>query len=144
VSEPWAPALTDVADYIPTRTLDATAPGSGTFLGTFNANTTPTDVQAQRLIDKAVAEVLGVVGATVETALYDLAKTVAALRAAASIERAYPDRDADINTAVELDQRADAALARLLAANSAAGGAAPVAHPAWSFPAPVNWGDVNL
>lgn len=140
----WAPTLAQVADYIPTRTLDATAPGSAVYLGTFTPDTTPTEVQAGRLIDQAVATVSAAAG-TVDASLYLLATTVAALRAAASIERAYPVRDADINTADQLDKRADAELARLLAANGAAGATEPgVVMPLWSFPDPPAWADINL
>jgi hypothetical protein len=115
----WAPALADVADYIPTRTLDTSTPGSTTQLGTFTGATTPTDEQVQRLVDGAVASVQAVVGTFVATSA-PLARTVAALRAAAAIERAYPDRDAQVNTAEELDARADAELRRLVASSKAA------------------------
>lgn len=135
----WAPFLSDVADYIPTRTLDITVPGSALFLGTFNGNTTPTDEQAQRHIDKAVASILATLGAVLPAA-EPLARTVASLRAAASIERAYPDRDAQVNTAEQLDARANAELRQLITAN--AGGSTDTALlPQWAFPDPVSYGD---
>ncbi len=140
----WAPFLSDVADYIPRMTIDTTTPGSAIEYGTFNGNTTPTDEQAMRLVDAAVGSVLAATG-TLAATVQGQAKTTAALRAAASILRAYARNAADLSTADALDRRADAELTRLAAANAAAGSASAVALvPEWSFPAPCAWGDTNL
>ncbi|WP_031165957.1 hypothetical protein [Streptosporangium roseum] len=141
MAEPWAPTLEQVADHIPTRTRDSTTPGSDTLLMTFNADTTPTDEQARRYIDSAVAEVLAAVAGTVPatpTYLRELARKAAALRAAADIELAYPDRDADVEVAAQLDQRAKDALLRLVEAVSDAGGTGTEGSllPVWSMPVP--------
>ena len=134
MAEPWAPTLEQVADHIPTRTRDSKTPGSDTLLMTFNADTTPTDEQARRYIDSAVA---GTIPAT-PTYLRELARKAAALRAAADIELAYPDRDADVEVAAQLDQRAKDALLRLVEAVSDAGGTGTEGSllPVWSMPVP--------
>lgn len=142
----WTPFLSQVADHVPYLTVDTVTPGSALHLGTFTANTWPTDAQAQRLTDAAVTWVRGAIG-TVASAVYDLAAQVAALRAAAAIARAYPRDDGDLAAAAALDARADADLIRLKTANDAAGGGdgSEVALlPVYSFPAPVPWGDDYL
>lgn len=148
MAEPWTPSLEQVADHIPTRTRDATAPGSDALLGTFNSQTTPTDEQANRRIRRAVAEVLARVGGTIPTTpghLYTLATDAAALRAAADIELAYPDRQADVSVYEQLDQRAKDALAALVqAVNDAGAGTAGSLLPVWSMPDPPVYGDYPL
>jgi hypothetical protein len=139
----WTPFLSDAADYIPRMTIDTTTPGSAIEYGTFNGNTTPTDEQAMRLVDAAAGSVLAATGALAVT-VAGQAKTTAALRAAASILRADARNAADLATADALDRRADAELARLIAANSAAGSSSVALVPEWSFPAPCAWGDTNL
>jgi hypothetical protein len=140
----WAPFLSDVADYIPRLTIDMTSPGSAVEYGTFNGLTTPTDEQAMRLLDRAVGSVVAAAG-VVQPGVYQQAGTAAALRTAAAIQRAYP-RGADDRAAADaLDRRADAELARLVAANAAAGATGATALvPAWAFPDPPAWGDKNL
>lgn len=148
MAESWQPTLEQVADHIPTRTRDAANPGSDTLLGTFNASTTPTDEQATRQIVAAVAEVLAAVGGTVPATpahLETLASEAAALRAAADIELAYPDRNADVNVFQQLDQRAKDALQRLIdAVNDAGSGPEGALLPVYSFPDPVWYGDYPL
>jgi hypothetical protein len=148
MAEPWAPLLEQVADHIPTRTRDSSVPGDDTLLGTFNARTTPTDEQAMRHINAAVAEVLGAVGGTVPATpafFYELAGEAAALRAAADIELAYPNRDAEIQVFERLDQRAKDALQRLIdAVNDAGSGAEGSLLPQWAMPEPVWYGDYPL
>ncbi|MEV4179938.1 hypothetical protein AB0J28_00645 [Streptosporangium canum] len=149
MAEPWAPTLEQVADHIPTRTRDATTPGSDALLGTWNEHTTPTAEQANRYIASAVAEVLGAVAGTVPatpTYLAGLARKAASLRAAADIELAYPDRDADVRVFEQLDQRAKDALQRLIDAVSDSGstGTEGSLLPVWSFPDPGWPGDYPL
>lgn len=111
----WSPFLSQVADYVPRLTVDTTLPGSAIELGTFTGATLPTDEIAQRHIDNAVAGVSAACPGLV-TVLEPLARTVAALRAAASIQRAYSNTALGLDTlsiAAALDARADAELARL-------------------------------
>jgi hypothetical protein len=113
----WAPGLSRVAQYIPRLTVDTQTP-SADELGTFTTVTNPTDVAAQHHIDDAVAGVLAVCP-TVPAGLEPLARTVAALRAAASIQRAYSNTALGMDTlsiAAALDARADTDLKRLQAA----------------------------
>ena len=149
MAEPWAPVLADVARHIPTRTRDTVTPGSDSMLGTFTASTTPTDEQAQAVLDSAVAWVLSEAGPLPPTfdANYALisasARDTAAWRAAADIELAYPNRDADVRTAAQLDQRAKDALAGLLRAMvlTETGAVEPV--PVWQSPLPPSWADID-
>lgn len=139
----WAPSVAQVADHIPYMTVDVVTPGSQAYLGTFSVATSPTDVQATRLIEGAWPPVAAAVGLLAE-AVYPLAQHVTALRAAAAIVRAFPRDDGDLARAAALDARADADLLRLIAANDAAGGGAgsePVLLPVYSFPAAPAWGD---
>lgn len=148
MAELWAPTLEQVADHIPTRTRDSTTPGVDTLLGTFNASTTPTNEQAQRKIASAVAEVLaGIAGTLPATPTYltTLATEAAALRAAADIELAYPDRQADVSVFEQLDQRAKDALARLITAiNDVGSGSTGALLPIYSFPDEFVYGDYPL
>lgn len=147
----WAPSLEQVADHIPTRTRPIEPPGSTEYLNTFTAQTTPTDEQARRRITAGVVEVLGAVAAISGTIpatpdyLPKLASEAAALRAAALIELAYPDRDADVNVYEQLNQRADAALQRLLdAITNQDPGTEGSLLPQSEFPDPPWYGDYPL
>ncbi|GAA3172487.1 hypothetical protein [Nonomuraea roseoviolacea] len=148
MAESWTPTLEQVADHIPTRTRPTEPPGTDTLLGTFNGQTTPTAEQANRQITAAVAEVLAAVGGTIPAApphLATLASEAAALRAAASIELAYPDRQADVNVYEQLNARAIAALQRLIdAVNDAGSGPEGALMPVWAFPDPPRHGDYPL
>lgn len=142
----WVPTIDQVADHVPYMTVDTVTPGQQEYLNTFNDLTTPTREQAQRLIDAAWPSVLAATGEIVEQ-VWPLAQTVTALRAAASIVRAYPRDDGDLARAAALDARADADLVRLIAANDAAGGGAGNSLdllPVYTFPRPVPWGDDYL
>jgi hypothetical protein len=143
VTEPWAPSLEEVAGHIPTRTRDNNRPGSDALTGTFSTGTTPNQEQAQRITDAAVATVTAAVG-TVTTALEALARDAAGWRAAADIELAYPQRDADVTVYEQLDARAKDALTRLLTAADDQGGGVEAGLPVWEFPMPVWYGDENL
>lgn len=149
MAEPWAPTLEQVADHIPTRTRDSTTPGSDALQMTFNDRTTPTAEQTGRYIASAVSEVMAAVAGSIPATpayLRGLAQKAAALRAAADIELAYPDRDADVQVAAQLDQRANASLARLIDAVSDAGGAGTEGSllPVYAFPDPGWPGDYPL
>jgi hypothetical protein len=150
--EPWAPSLDDVARHIPRRTRDATVPGSDRMLGTFTANTTPTDAQANAVIDEVVAGIVAAYGPVpasppASDQITVAARSAAAWRAAADIEIAYPNRDADVAVYAELDRRASAALATYLSVLEAAGSGTVDVLPSWAAPDPVTiapWGDVNI
>jgi hypothetical protein len=138
--------VADVAKYIPTRTRDTTTPGSDALLNTFTPNTTPTASQAQSIIDDAVGGVVSVVGELpasppADTEIYSQARVAAAIRAAADIEMAYPNRDADVSVAVLLGQRAALALAQLQQALSVLVGGPVDLLPSWQMPLPETWGD---
>lgn len=140
----WSPFLSDVADHVPHLTVDTTTPGSQLYLGTFTGDTTPSDEVAQRHVDSATALMRPAIP-SITAALYPAARAVAALRAAASLARAYARRPEDLTTASALDSRADAAWKQLVTAAEQEGttpGAVGVPH--WSFTEPVSWGDTNL
>lgn len=137
--EPWSPGLADVARHIPTRTRDVKSPGSDTLLGTFNANTTPTDGVVQQMIDDTVAGLEAQIGdlplivaqhPDVSTAM----RSYVEWRVAADIELAYPNRDADIHTAAALDTRATAALKVVTTALIVTDEGIVAADPQWAFP----------
>lgn len=135
-TEPWAPNLEEVAGHIPTRTRDAAAdPGSDALTGTFSDTTTPTESQAQRITDAAVATVAAAVG-TITTKLQPLARDAAGWRAAADIELAYPQREADVTVYGQLNDRAKLALDRLLEVAGEEGGGPDATLPVWCFPSP--------
>lgn len=144
----WEPSLEQVADIIPTRTRDPSTPGSDVMLGTFTAATTPSGEQASRKIRAAVSEVLSaVVGVipAVPTYLAEFASEAAALRAAADIELAYPQRDADVSVYEQLNQRANDALTRLIGAVDDVGsGPEGSLLPAYAFPEPGWPGDYPI
>lgn len=147
MTEVWAPELSDVAQHIPTRTRDTATPGSDTMLGTFTSTTTPTATQAQAVIDAAVNDVLAVAGPVPDLSnpngplIQAAAKTAAEWRAAADIEVAYPNRDADVRVFAQLDQRAKDAMAALLEAMAHTDTGVIEAEPIWQSPAPPSWAD---
>lgn len=75
------PTVDDVAALLRARTKDL----DGREVGTFNANTRPTDTEAQRIIDMACAEVAGISG-DVGARCEPLASSLATIRAAMWIE----------------------------------------------------------
>jgi hypothetical protein len=141
----WAPFLSDVADHVPFLTVDSVSPGTQAYLGTFTGATSPTDEQAHRHLDAAVSVVSSRVGTVLPESMYGLARATVALRAAASILRAFARNRDDREAAGLLDERADATLVQLTDAADVAGTATPAGPlPAGYFPEPVAWGDCNL
>jgi hypothetical protein len=141
----WAPAIPDVARHIPTRTRDTRTPGSDKLINTFSPYTTPDDTQAQAAIDAACGTVLSQVGKVdlSDVATCNQARVAAEWRAAADIELAYPNRDADIRLYAMLDQRAKDELDTLIkriedTGESTIGLAGTVA---WKAPEPPPWAD---
>lgn len=83
----WAPTVADVGALLHARTKDS----SGNELGTFTANTRPTDTQVSELIDQAVDDVITAIGQslTISPDTYDTASKVAALGAAMLVELSF-------------------------------------------------------
>ena len=140
---PWSPFLSYVADHVPYLTIDPTVPGSQVYLGTFTGYTSPTDEQAQRHIDRAVS----IVGAGFTTLTGDLpamARSVAAIWAAATLCRAFA-RDAEtVARAADLMRQAQADLKVLQTAVDNASESTSNALPVLMAPDPVPWGDDYL
>jgi len=129
----WTPFLSEVGDYIPSKTRDIT-PGSDVILGTFNGLTHPDDGQAQRMLDKACTGILSLLG-SVSPSEYAQAGAVAAIRAAADIELAWPERAADLAMYTALSARYQVEWEKLdeLSANV----------PVYSFPDAPPWKDIS-
>jgi hypothetical protein len=139
----WSPFLSDVADHVPYLTIDPTIPGSQVYLGTFTGYTSPTDEQAQRHIDDAVA-IVGAGFTTLTGALPRVARSVAATWAAATLCRAFA-RDAEtVARAADLMRQAQADLKILTSAVGNTGSTTLNALPVLRGPDPVPWGDVYV
>lgn len=139
----WSPFLSDVADHVPYLTIDPTIPGSQVYLGTFTGYTSPTDEQAQRHIDDAVA-VVGAGFTTLTGSLPRMARSVAATWAAGTLCRAFA-RDAEtVARAADLMRQAQADLKILTSAVDNTGSATLNAVPVLRAPDPVPWGDSFL
>lgn len=145
MAEPWAPALDDVARHIATRTRDTEDPGSDELLGTFTAHTTPTADQVQPIIDGAVRGVLSRTGPLdgTDAELCDSARAAAEWRAAADVEIAYPNRDADVAVYAQLDARAKYELENLLRRLQGQGEGFAESVPFWSAPDPPVYADMD-
>lgn len=139
----WSPFLSDVADHVPFLSMDRTTPGSQVYLGTFTGNTSPTDEQARRHIDAAVAFV-GAGFGTLIGALPRMARAVAAIRAAATLARAFGRTAEERAIADALERQAAADLKVLQTAVDNTGADTLSAVPVLSAPAPVPWGDSLL
>lgn len=141
----WSPFLSSVADWVPYLTVDTTTPGSQVYLGTFTGWTTPTDEVAQRHIDNAVTMVGSRLG-TLPASFYPMARTVAALRAAVALARAFPRNRDDLSAADALERQAAFDLKELIAAVAADASSSATSTPApvGIFPSPVAWGDLDL
>jgi hypothetical protein len=81
----YTPSVQQVADQIVSRTKDK----YGAEVGTFNANTRPTDTQVERLITEHTGDVANVIGDTIPADLFEDAQTVVAERVAMAIELTY-------------------------------------------------------
>jgi len=83
----WAPTVADVGALLRARTKDS----SGNELGTFTADTRPTDTEVTELIAQAVDDVVGAIGQspTIPPDTYDNAAKVAAVGAAMLVELSF-------------------------------------------------------
>lgn len=135
----WTPGRSRVATVLPRRTLPRDAE---THELTFNSTTLPTGVQVDRLVADAVRWVLTRTG-EVNTAFHEFAASVAAVRAAATVERGYPAESAEqsLTRARDLEKQAEEMLAKLVFANQTPDTQGNALVPIYSFPAAVAWGD---
>lgn len=138
----WTPGRSRVAIYVPGRTL---ARDAETHQNTFNSTTFPTGIATDRLIADAVRWVLLRTG-EVNAAFHESAAAAAAVRAAMSVERGYPARDAEqsLRRARDLEQQAQKLLDDLVHANQTPGTQGDALLPQWAFPDPPKWGDADL
>lgn len=136
----WSPFLSDVADHAPFLTQDESTPGSQVWLGTFTGNTSPTDEQAQRHIDSAV-RIVGAGLGTLPGALEPMARAVAALRAAATLIRAFGRSAEERSRADAMERQATTDLKSLQTAADDAGTTPAGVVPKMYAPPPVAWGD---
>jgi hypothetical protein len=82
----WACSVTDVAELILIRTRD----NNGNLLGTFTNVTQPTDEQTRSLIyNKAIPDVLPLIGSDIPDLLIPEAQNVVAIRTAMYVELTY-------------------------------------------------------
>jgi hypothetical protein len=145
MAELWAPALSDVGARVPTKTRPVDAVGDVAPLGTFDETTMPTAEMVQPILDNAITSIARSISAAIPANVLDLAKDAAAWRAAADVELAWPERNADITQVYDrLDARAKLALERLIEACDDAGAGTDATLPVWEMPAPVPWGDDHL
>src|SRR5258707_2466790 len=149
MAEAWPPALDDVAGHIPRRTGARLPRGSDATRATFTASTTPTDGQAQSVIDDACSAVLAAAGPVPATGqpnaplVQQAARTAAEWRAAADIEIAYPVRDADVRVVDPLELPAAGALPTLLDLMAPKQNRAIEPVPLWMSPDPPPWADTS-
>ncbi|BAL87301.1 hypothetical protein AMIS_20810 [Actinoplanes missouriensis 431] len=137
----WTPSRTRVATYVPHRTLarslTSVVNSQDIYQFTFDHTTTPSGVAVDALIVDAVAWVAARVS-PMRDSMHDLARAVAALLAAAWVERSWPNDAASLQRANDMERRADAMLGDLADANNAAGGTSDygieIVAPTWSFP----------
>jgi hypothetical protein len=139
----WSPFLSDVADHVPFLTIDTTNPADQIYLGTFTGATSPTDEVAQRHIDAAVS-IVGAGFGTLLGALPRMARTVAAIWAAASLCRAYARDNETRQLAEALSAQAKVQLQVLKDAVENEGGSTLSALPVMYAPLAVPWGDALL
>ena len=142
----WTPDRPKVADYVPGRTLSQDLTGARL---TFDDLTRPTGDEVDRLIADAVVWVEAKTGQHIDGTLWEFATAVAAVYAAAMVERGYPTRADDVTTAQALWAQAVAMRDDLARANEAVTGQDPVdpgaaLMPIYQFPAPVTWGDTDF
>lgn len=81
----WAPAVADVAAVLRSRTKDR----NGTEVGTFNADTRPTNGQVTAEIELAVGDVVSVFSEELPEVTWPQAKRVVALGTAMLVELSY-------------------------------------------------------
>ncbi|MET8278274.1 hypothetical protein [Micromonospora sp. NPDC005174] len=149
----WAPLRENVADYVPHRTLarreSTTTAGEDVYYLTFDSDTRPTGWAVDRLIGDGIAYITGQVS-PLHVSLQATAAVIATLYAAAAVERSWPNDDQSLQRANDMEKRMADMLVALVSANDRANGGdgepgdADKLMLAYSFPAPVAWGDSYL
>lgn len=137
----WAPALYNVADYVPHRTLAedvaTNTAGEDVYRLTFDSTTRPTGDAVTRLIADGVSWVTGRV-TPLNTLSEGTARVLTTLYTAAAIERGWPADDSSLERARDLEKRMDLLMADLIASNNAANETGDfgldIGVPYWSFP----------
>jgi hypothetical protein len=136
----WAPTVTQVAVYVPKRTLvrpdESTVESDDTYQFTFDTTTMPTSAQVLQLIADGCAWVTARVS-PLATSSENAARVCAALYAAAAVERGWPEDDNALQRANDLEKRLDALLTDLIDANNSSNGTGSYGLdivPQWSFP----------
>jgi hypothetical protein len=128
--------VSDVGGLLRTRTRDE----NGTEVGTFTADTRPTDAEVEVIINKAVSDVALRTGSDLPPATWEDAKGVATTRAGMLVELGYYPEQIGTNRSIypQLKDMWDTDLKALIIAVTAEGGApnetgAPM-KPVASFP----------
>ena len=109
----YYPDISDVANLIYTRTKDSL----GHELGTFTADTRPTDTQVTNIIDQAAQDIEAMVDTDIPEGAYDYVEQSIACRAAMIIERSFfpeqiaSDRSAYTQLRDDCKERFDAMIA---------------------------------
>lgn len=139
----WAPGRSRVANYVPHRTLASSASSiigsQDTYELTFDSTTRPTGIQIDRLIADGIDWITTLVTPLHPTS-QPAAALLAALWAAISAERSWPNDEQSLSRANDMEKRLDSLLAALLVsngnANNDSGTEDPAVHPlpVWSFP----------
>jgi DNA-binding GntR family transcriptional regulator len=111
---PYAPTVTEVADYLRARTKDKL----GNELGTFTDETRPTAVAVESMIGKAASDVAAMLDYDIPKEMYTMTRDLIALGTALRIEISYfPEEVATDHTAWdELYQLYNAQLERIMTA----------------------------
>lgn len=135
----YTPTVDQIARKIMSRTRDA----YGALVGTFNASTTPTGVQALAVAEDVITEVADVIGDDIPVALFDDASNVAAIRAAMQIELDFFSEQVNTGRSIypQLEKQYQSAINSLaeavLQAEAGDGkveNTAPSRRPSYSFP----------
>lgn len=138
----WTPGRSRVATYVPHRTLvrstASVVESQDTYELTFDGSTIPSGMQVDRLIADGVAWVTSR-AYPLNTRVWQAAAVVAALFAAAAVERGWPQDDSSLPRADALEKRMDLLWKDLIAANDKANTDDGVNNPSavlprWSFP----------
>jgi U3 small nucleolar ribonucleoprotein component len=140
----YTPTAAQVAANIMSRTRNR----YGALIGTFSANTTPTDTQIPTITDAVINEIADVIGDDIPQAFFDDAAKVVAKRVAMQIELDfYPEQvTSNRSTYKELKDQYEEALASLSRQITMAGegetgatGSGEAKSPSYSFPPASDW-----
>jgi len=92
----WTPTLQDVGHVVLSRTRDS----NGNILGTFTDDTQPTDEECRVLIEKAIDDVLPLIGSDIPEELIGEAQNIASIRTAMYIELTFYANEVATNRSV--------------------------------------------